>query len=73
MANKINKYKETKLYCIRKNNLYVSWDGKAMVEKPQDGIRVSRTRAERKYAGFEMIPFPDAYDQWYQARKEAKA
>jgi uncharacterized protein (DUF3820 family) len=40
-----------------------------MVEKPHEGIRVSRTIADRKYRGFEMIPFPQAYDQWYAKRK----
>jgi len=65
--------KPTKRFCIRKNNLYVSMDGKSLTEKPQDGIRVSRTRAKRKYPGYEMIAFPEAYDQWYQARQSAGA
>jgi hypothetical protein len=60
--------KTRKLYCVRKDNLYVAWDGKTMTEKPHEGIRVSQTLAERKYHGFEMIPFPEAYDQWYKAR-----
>ena len=64
-----NKCKSTKLYCLRKGNLYVAWDGKTMVEKPHEGIRVSLTIAKRKYPGFEMIPFPEAYDQWYRAKK----
>jgi hypothetical protein len=62
-----------KRYCLRKDNLYVAWDGKTLVEKPQNGIRVSRTMAERKYSGFEMIPFVEAYNQWYLALKESKA
>jgi len=61
--------KSTKLYCLRKGGLFVAWDGKTMVEKPHEGIRVSRTVAERKYPGYEMIPFPEAYDQWYQAQR----
>jgi len=67
------KLKNTKLYCLRnKGGMYVSWDGKAMTEKPHEGIRVSRTLAERKYPGLEMIPFVDAYDQWYRAKEAAK-
>jgi len=61
--------KSTKLYCLRKNNLYVAWDGKSLTEKPHEGIRVSKTLAERKYPGYEMLPFPEAYNQWYQARQ----
>ena len=64
-----NKYKSTKVYCIRKGGLYVAWDGKSMTEKPHEGIRVSRTLAERKYHSFETIPFPEAYDRWYEELK----
>jgi hypothetical protein len=71
MANK--KYKSTKLFCLRKDNLYVAWNEQKMVEKPQEGVRLSKTMCERKYPEFEMIPFPDAYDQWYRAFKGAKA
>jgi len=66
------KSKTTKLYCLRKNNLFIAWDGKSLVEKPHEGIRVSRTLGERKYPGYEMIPFPEAYDQWHKARQEVK-
>ena len=59
---------KTKLFCLRKGGMYIAWDGKTMTERPQNGIRVSRTLAERKYPGFEMIPFPEAYDQWMIAR-----
>jgi hypothetical protein len=65
------KKKETKRYCLRKGNLYVAWDGKTLTEKPQDGIRASRTWAKYYYPDFEMIPFPEAYEQWYKARQEA--
>jgi hypothetical protein len=65
--------KTTKLFCVRKGNLYVAWDGKTMVEKPHEGIRVSKTIAERKYPGYEMIPFPEAYEQWFKTRQEVKA
>jgi hypothetical protein len=67
-----NKYKSTKLYCLRKGNRYVAWDGKTMTEKPQDGIRLSRTVCDRKYSGYEMIAFPEAYDQWFRSRQGAK-
>jgi len=68
----MSKFKSTKLYCLRKGGLFVVWDGKTMTEKPHEGIRVSRTIAERKYPGYEMIPFPEAYDQWHQARQGAR-
>jgi len=70
MGNKT--LKSTKLYCLRKNGMYVAWDGITMTEKPQDGIRLSRTLCERKYRGYEMIPFPEAYDQWFKAKQELK-
>jgi hypothetical protein len=68
-----SKHKFTRLFCLRKDGLYVAWDGKTMTEKPHEGIRLSRTLCELKYRGYEMIPFPEAYDQWYKARQEAKA
>jgi len=68
MGNKT--LKSTKLYCLRKNGVYVAWDGITMTEKPQDGIRLSKTLCERKYRGYEMIPFPEAYDQWYKDKQE---
>ena len=72
MGNKKNKAaKSTKLYCLRKDGKFLAWDEKSMVEKPQDGARLSRTMCERKYPGYEMIPFPEAYDQW--DRQAAKA
>ena len=66
------KYKSTKLFCLRKGSLFVAWDEKTMVEKPQEGIRVSQTLGKRKYPSYEMIPFPEAYDQWYRAQQESK-
>jgi hypothetical protein len=71
MADKKNK--TTKLFCLRKNNLFIAWDGKSLVEKPHEGIRASRTLAERKYPGYEQIPFPEAYEQWHRALQGAKA
>ena len=66
-------YKSAKLFCLRKGGLFVAWDGKAMTEKPHEGIRLSRTLCEHKYPGHEMIPFPEAYSQWHRARQGAKA
>ena len=63
----MKKKKPRKVFCLRKNNLYVAWDGKTLTDKPSNGIRISRTMAERKYPGFEMIPFTEAYQQWYEA------
>jgi hypothetical protein len=62
-----------KRYCLRKGNFYIAWDGKTLTEKPHEGIRLSRTVCERKYPGYEMLPFPEAYRQWYEdfrARRE---
>ncbi|MCL2174422.1 MAG: hypothetical protein FWB73_00105 [Treponema sp.] len=65
-------YKSTKLFCLRKGNLYLAWDGKTMTEKPQEGIRVSTTLCRTKYKEYEALSFPEAYNQWYQAKQEAK-
>ena len=65
----MSKKNTTERFCLRKENLYIAWDGRSLVEKPHEGIRVSRTIAERKYPDYEMISFPEAYDQWYQAKK----
>jgi hypothetical protein len=65
--------KTTKTYCLRNNNLYVGWDGKTMTDRPSKAGRFSRTMAERKYSGYEMIPFPEAYDQWYASIKAANS
>ena len=73
MGNKKNKaVKSTKLYCLRKDGMYVSWDEKSMVEKPSEAARLSRTMCERKYKGYEMIPFPQAYDEWFAAKQAQK-
>lgn len=61
-----------KRYCLRKGNIYIAWDGETLTEKPHEGIRLSRTLCGRKYPGYEMIAFPDAYDQWFAARKGAR-
>ena len=74
MGDKKNKaIKFTKLYCLRKDGMYVAWDGKSMTEKPHEGIRLSKTLCERLYKGYEMIPFVEAYDEWFRDRQAAKA
>jgi len=62
-----------KLYCLRKDNQFIGWDGKSTTDKPSEGGRFSRTMAERKYPGWEMVDFVEAYDQWYAQCREAKA
>ena len=62
----------TKLFCVRKGNQYIAWDGKSLTEKPHEGIRVSKTLGKRKYCGYELITFPEAYGQWHQARQAKK-
>jgi hypothetical protein len=58
-----------KLFCLKKDNLFVAWDGKTMTDRPSQAARLSRTRCQRKYPGHEMLTFPEAYDQWYAERK----
>jgi hypothetical protein len=62
----------TKLFVLRKNNQYVSWDGKTMTDRPSQAGRFSRTICQRKYHGYEMLSFPDAYNQWYSAKLMAE-
>jgi hypothetical protein len=66
------KKKETKRFCLRKNNLFVAWDGKSLVEKPFDAIRASRTWAKYKYPDYELLTFQEAHDQWFKAKQAAK-
>jgi hypothetical protein len=62
----------TKHYVLKKDNQFVAWDGKTMTDRPSQAGRFSKTLCRRKYPGYEMLTFPDAYDQWYAERK-AKA
>jgi hypothetical protein len=62
----------TKHYVVKKDNLFIAWDGKTMTDRPSQAGRFSRTICQRRYPGYEMLTFPEAYDQWYQARQEAK-
>jgi hypothetical protein len=58
----------TKLFVLRKDNQYIAWDGKTMTDRPSLAGRFSRTLSQRKYPGYEMISFPEAYNQWYAAK-----
>jgi hypothetical protein len=60
-----------KLFCLKKNNLFISWDGNTITDRPSQAGRFSMTICQRKYPGYEMLTFPEAYDQWYTAKKEA--
>jgi hypothetical protein len=62
----------TKLFCVRKDNLFIAWDGKTMTDRPSQAIRLSKTLCRRKYPGYEMLTFPEAYDRWYADRKAEK-
>jgi hypothetical protein len=59
----------TKLFCLRKDNQFVYWDGKTMTDRPSQAGRFSKTLCQRKYSGYEMIPFPEAYGRWYAELK----
>jgi hypothetical protein len=62
----------TKLFCLKKENLFIAWDGKTVTDRPSQAIRLSKTLCQRKYPGYEMITFPEAYDWWYARRYEKK-
>jgi hypothetical protein len=59
----------TKLFCLKKDNLFISWDGKTMTDRPSKAGRFSRTLCQRRYPSYEMLTFVEAYDQWYAKRK----
>jgi hypothetical protein len=59
----------TRLYCLRKDGQFITWDGKSVTDRPSQAGRFSRTLAERKYPGWERVSFPEAYDQWYAERR----
>jgi hypothetical protein len=60
----------SRLFCLKKDNLFVSWDGTTMTDRPSQAGRFSKTLCRRKYpTGYEMLTFPEAYDQWYEERK----
>jgi hypothetical protein len=61
-----------KLFCLKKDNLFIAWDGKTMTDRPSRAGRFSKTLCQRKYPGYEMTTFPEAYDEWYANRKAKK-
>jgi hypothetical protein len=58
-----------KLYVLKKGNLFVAWDGMTMTDRPSQAGRFSKTLCQRKYPGYEMLTFKEAYDLWYAERK----
>ncbi|MDR1174566.1 MAG: hypothetical protein LBK83_03720 [Treponema sp.] len=58
-----------KLFCLKKGNQFISWDGKTTTDKPSQAGRFSKTLCRRKYPGYEMSTFPEAYDRWYAELK----
>jgi hypothetical protein len=60
----------TKLFVLRRGNQYIAWDGKTMTDRPSQAGRFSRTLCQRKYHGYEMLSFPEAYKQWYMAKED---
>jgi hypothetical protein len=61
----------TKLFVLRKGDKFMDWDGKSLTDRPSEALRVSETRGKRKYPGFEMLSFPEAYDQWFMAKNNS--
>jgi hypothetical protein len=62
----------TKLFVLRKGNQYIAWDGKTITDRPSGALRISKTLGKRKYPGYEMLPFSEAYNQWYLAKLKAE-
>jgi hypothetical protein len=59
-------------YVLRKDNLFIAWDGKTMTDRPSQAGRFSKTLCQRRYPGYELLTFPEAYDRWYEERKAEK-
>jgi hypothetical protein len=59
----------TKLFCLKKEGLFISWDGKTLTDRPSQAGRFSKTICKRKYPSYEKITFPEAYNQWHAERK----
>jgi hypothetical protein len=58
-----------KRYVLKKGIQFVAWDGKTMTDRPSQAGRFSRTLCQRRYPGYEILTFVEAYDQWYAKRK----
>jgi hypothetical protein len=61
-----------KLFVLKKDDRFVSWDGETMTDRPSQALRLSKILCKRKYPGYEMLTFQEAYDQWYTERKAKK-
>jgi hypothetical protein len=59
----------TKHYVLKKDNRFITWDGKTTTDRPSQAGRFSKTVCKRKYPGYEMLTFPEAYDRWYAEKK----
>jgi hypothetical protein len=59
----------TKLFCVKKDNSFIAWDGKTITDRPSQAGRFSKTLCQRKYPDYEKLTFPEAYDKWYAERK----
>jgi hypothetical protein len=59
----------TKLYVLKTDTLFVSWDGETLTDRPSRAGRFSKTICRRKYPGYETLTFQEAYDRWYAERK----
>jgi hypothetical protein len=59
----------TKLFCVKKDDSFIAWDGKTTTDRPSQAGRFSKTVCQRKYPGYEMLTFQTAYDQWHAERK----
>jgi hypothetical protein len=49
------KMRTTELFCLKKDNLFVSADGKTMTNRLSKAGLFSKTICRRKYPGYEMI------------------
>jgi hypothetical protein len=58
-----------KRYVLKKGNQFIAWDGETLTDRPSQAGRFSKTICQRKYSSYEMLAFPEAYDQWYAERK----
>jgi hypothetical protein len=63
----------SKQYLVRKDSLFVAWDGKTLTDRPSQAARFSKTICERKYPSYEMLSFPEAYDQWFSEKTSKEA
>jgi hypothetical protein len=63
------KIKTTKVFCLYKDGKRLAWDEKQTAEKPGRACRLSRTLAGRKYPGFALQTFQEAYGKWFTEKE----